>query len=269
MRKTSFLILLLIVSLVSIAHAQKQSIEQAEYFIGADPGEGNATPLAIETGDASIRLDTCKALPALAFGGSFFVRVKSSGFVDHNGAKVAGVWSLPSAVVFPTTARLMNAQAKIVRPSLSYPLFETITAASGSFDSVVQQLVCKIPADSLQVGDTLEVRLQGKDELWGDWSLIPITSDLFAGVSTASAPSSANIDIYPNPARDEFTITVSNYTSGPLHYEIWDALGRTVERGEMASNTLSLSTRDLPAGVFTIRVSSNGFAQSREFVVMR
>ncbi len=265
---------ILLACCVNVARAQLQTISQAEYFIGTDPGEGNGHPLTIPKGNAVV--DTAAwhqaGLPQLRYGEVIYVRIKSSGFPKHSdGSTVQGAWSFPTPVIFPTTAVLLNAQAKIVRPTLQYPLLENwnIFPLSGSYDSSVQQLRVKIPADSLLPGDTLEVRLQGKDELWGDWSHIPITQDLFAGVTDNSASSNASLDIYPNPAQNEFTIRLTNYPSGLVHYEISDALGRTVEHGDMASSTLPLSTRDLPAGVFTFRVVANGSAASRQFVVAK
>ena len=75
--------------------------------------------------------------------------------------------------------------------------------------------------------------------------------------------------IIPNPASDEFTVSFTNPTASPIHYEIDDVLGRILASGETADAQLSLSASDLPAGVLLLRASSNGFVQTRPFVVVK
>lgn len=75
--------------------------------------------------------------------------------------------------------------------------------------------------------------------------------------------------IVPNPVNDPFTISFSNSGAAPIRYEIDDVLGRILMGGETGESLLTLSARDLPAGMLLLRASSNGFVQSRQFVVMK
>ncbi len=269
--KGAILALSIILCLASSPRAQKQTISQAEYFIGADPGEGNGTALNIQSGNAQDSLaQLLIASHPIGYGGVVFVRVKSSGFINTSGTMVPGAWSFPTAVVFPTTAVLLAAQAEIRRPSLGYPLLENIFPLSGSFDSVAQWVAAKIAQDSLEVGDSLYVRLQGKDQLWGYWQLVTVlNASNFAGVSEGPSIANDNLTIFPNPVTSSFTVSFTNPSTSPIHYEIDDVLGRILASGETADAQLSLSASDLPAGVLLLRASSNGFVQTRPFVVVK
>ncbi len=75
--------------------------------------------------------------------------------------------------------------------------------------------------------------------------------------------------IIPNPSSDEFTITFTKPSNTPTHYEIDDVLGRTLTSGETSESQLSLSAYDLPEGVLLLRAETNGFLQTRRFVVVK
>jgi hypothetical protein len=181
-------LILFLIMCVSTTWSQKQTIESAEYFIGRDPGEGNGTPLTIQQGDASSAIDWKTAgMPALTPKDLIYVRVKSSGFTDVNGNPVRGKWSFPVGVKLTTsnfirgsfysTAVLLNAEVRLIRPSLGYPLKKVIFPVDSSFDQAVEQLCFRITVDSLQAGDTLMIRLQGKDEIWGAWKQLAIRQE--------------------------------------------------------------------------------------------
>jgi uncharacterized membrane protein len=61
--------------------------------------------------------------------------------------------------------------------------------------------------------------------------------------------------MWPNPVQDKLTITLA----APVKYgtlAILDAAGRTLQSQSLqqASGTVQLSTRSLPAGIYTIRL---------------
>ncbi len=82
------------------------------------------------------------------------------------------------------------------------------------------------------------------------------------------------LSVQPNPARDEFTISFTKSEDVPVRYEIDDALGRAVARGETEQNgsptiQLTLSASNLPSGVLLLRVSAGGFVRTQRFVVAK
>jgi hypothetical protein len=109
------------------------------------------------------------------------------------------------------------------------------------------------------------------DESWGLDSVIVSIGTRPEIVLSPAATTSATIivSIIPNPAHDVFTLSFTNPSASPIHYEIDDVLGRVLTSGETSGSQLSLSARDLPEGVLFLRASSNGFVQTRRFVVAR
>ena len=201
------IILFMLLFSFSICLAQKQTIEQAEYFTGDDPGEGKGTALNLSNfGDATVNI-TWNDLPKLSMGQYVYVRVKSSGFMPNTGIYINGVWSLPMLMKYPTTATIRAAEAKIIRPGLGYPILKVAWATDGKFDNVVDSVQTIIKKDSLQIGDTLMIRLQGYCELWGDWVQIPITKEVFTGVEKSfNLTSLQSFNVYPNPASNSIQI---------------------------------------------------------------
>jgi len=251
MKKILVLLLLLPLTLV---FAQKQTIEQAEYFIGADPGEGNGTPLQLDNfGDATVYINWEK-LPSLSMGQHVYVRVKSSGFIDNAGKQIPGVWSLPSLMKYPTTAILKGAEAKIVRPSLSYPLLKAAWATDGKFDNVIDSVQIIINRDSLQIGDTLMIRLQGYCDLWGDWIQIPITEDTFVGIEDELKISLEDFKLFPNPANNLLNVE-SPLNDTRQKYYIYSITGQIAMEGFLSQDATSINVNQLSPGIYSIVIA--------------
>lgn len=79
------------------------------------------------------------------------------------------------------------------------------------------------------------------------------------------------IIIYPNPASDKIYIK-SNNISKISRIEILNIIGKTVHQMDnpvSVLNEISLKVADLPAGIYLIRVLSNGNVQSMRFLISR
>jgi len=268
-------IILIFLASISICFGQKQTIEQAEYYIGDDPGEGKATPLQLANfGDATVNI-TWKELPKISRGQSVYVRVKSSGFMPNTGIYKDGVWSLPMIMKFPTTATIKSAEAKIVRPSLPYPILKAAWASDGKFDDVIDSVQVIIKKDSLQIADTLKLRLQGDCDLWGDWVQIPITKEIFTSVDdNTSTTSFPFFQINPNPTSDFIYITLQNIDIDKFSILITDLDGKIVANSndlikELNQNQLLLNLNPLSNGVYYITIKQNEFYISKPIIIKR
>ncbi len=257
------------------AFAQKQSIDSAEYFIGNDPGEGKGTALNLSSlGDATIPISWSQ-LPGLGKGKSIYVRVKGSGFTDNSGVQVPGVWSLPMCVVYPIKNLVLQAaQAKIVRPGLSSPLWETVVAADDSFDNIIETIFVTIRLDSLRCGDTLQIRLQNSTDLWGPWSSILITPDMILSCGTGVIHGKRSI-----------TAGVSFVGSGLLNFtiakpgiaiiEIYDLHGKNIlviARDRFYSTgrySVDLRRFNISAGTYLCHFAANDLKKTVRFVLAR
>lgn len=266
---------LLLICYYSICFAQKQSIIQAEYFIGDDPGEGKGVPINLSNfGDATVKI-TWKDLPKLSRGQYLYVRVKSSGFIDNNGRQIPGVWSLPMLVKYPTDATIKSAQAKIIRPSLNYPILKAAWATDGKFDNVIESVTIVISKDSLMIGDTLMIRLQGYCDLWGDWVKIPITKEVFTSISETEIHSQQpTLIIQPNPTADFLFVSLINCDVTNSKVVITDVEGRVVSGGDKFINVintkeLKVTLDALQDGVYYITIIKENFSLSKPFVIRR
>ena len=85
------------------------------------------------------------------------------------------------------------------------------------------------------------------------------------------APPFSIISVQPNPASSSIIVSVS-VVRGPgsgIEFEIFDALGQTVLTQHSALSTEHLDVSSLPSGIYFLRLSANGYVQSRQVVIER
>ena len=96
----------------------------------------------------------------------------------------------------------------------------------------------------------------------GDWNLnwlriTPLsearTSQLLAATPATAAV--AGLSFYPNPVRDQLTLTADRSLAGST-YQVLDARGQVKQRGTLATEGLRVA--DLPAGPYVLRVTPAG-----------
>ncbi|MDP4234490.1 MAG: T9SS type A sorting domain-containing protein [Bacteroidota bacterium] len=104
-------------------------------------------------------------------------------------------------------------------------------------------------------GDSVTIAIQG----CGDNTLRQLMADsiLFRIVS-----------VVPNPAQSEVAVTFAGEAGSSIEYRLYDALGTERLRGE-CSNDLALDVAPLPSGIYYLRCSSNGNAQTRTLSIER
>lgn len=72
----------------------------------------------------------------------------------------------------------------------------------------------------------------------------------FLGVQNAEA---AEFTVYPNPAKDKVTVTVSGNVRDNAQVEIIDMAGRTVARQNISEGTAEINVSDLQQGVYIVK----------------
>jgi PKD repeat protein len=79
------------------------------------------------------------------------------------------------------------------------------------------------------------------------------------------------LNIFPNPASSEVNIKYNVTNSERTEIEIVDVLGKTVSfnavQSQMGENLVMISTSELGAGVYMVRVKSNGVQQTKRLVI--
>ena len=72
------------------------------------------------------------------------------------------------------------------------------------------------------------------------------------------------ITIYPNPVRDELTVT---NTENIENVVIYNALGQVVKQLSISSEQLKINVADLQEGIYTLRLQTkNGTMITKQFV---
>jgi len=93
--------------------------------------------------------------------------------------------------------------------------------------------------------------------------------------ATASADGVLSLDIYPNPATADFTISLGLETESLISIELIDQLGkqvRTMASSELrpaGTHTFLVSGGALESGVYFVRVQTDAFVQTRAVVLTR
>ncbi len=90
------------------------------------------------------------------------------------------------------------------------------------------------------------------------------TDDLEAETSVST--------IYPNPAADGAALEVRLASAQEVRVEVYDVLGRRVSARDLeaaSTTTVRIDTADLVPGVYVVRVSGDGFQESRPLTVVR
>jgi photosystem II stability/assembly factor-like uncharacterized protein len=75
--------------------------------------------------------------------------------------------------------------------------------------------------------------------------------------------------IQPNPATYNLNIHVESKLAGSIHYDLLGTLGETARSGELSGSDLLLDVSALPSGIYYLRLSQDGFVQSRRVVIER
>jgi hypothetical protein len=80
----------------------------------------------------------------------------------------------------------------------------------------------------------------------------------------------AGYAIYPNPAKDNFNVTLTNTGSDKASLEIFNTMGqvvKTVDLGSGSAIQTSVSITDLPAGVYTVKTTLGEKNSVRKMII--
>ncbi|TAL68547.1 MAG: T9SS type A sorting domain-containing protein [Bacteroidetes bacterium] len=177
-------------------------------------------------------------------------------------------------VKYPTTQVLQAAETKIMRPSLGYPILKNIWPTDGKFDSVIERLQMLISKDSLNIGDTLYIRLQNTLDLWGDWTLIAITPDIFTGIKDNFESKRFNMVLSPNPAKDNIHISFELPVNSDVSIYLADLIGNKVysfaenKFYQQGKNDITGNIQ-LPPGTYFCTLKSGNYIETVKCIVIK
>lgn len=94
-----------------------------------------------------------------------------------------------------------------------------------------------------------------------------IKSCYFPGVGIDKMPENEKppFNCYPNPASDQITIEVTDFSDHNLRFVLLDATGRAVSNG-MVGDKIQISLHGLQNGVYTLSISSDTFSAVKKII---
>jgi hypothetical protein len=63
-----------------------------------------------------------------------------------------------------------------------------------------------------------------------------------------------NIDIYPNPVTDKFTIEFKNSPTSSYYFSINNMEGKEVLNGKLTETKNEIDMRDIPQGIYFVKI---------------
>ncbi len=72
------------------------------------------------------------------------------------------------------------------------------------------------------------------------------------------------LSVYPNPAYDKVVFTSEALVN---EYRIYNIAGSEIMSNVVNAETFEVNVRDMPAGIYVIRIYGDGIIQSKKFVV--
>jgi len=88
--------------------------------------------------------------------------------------------------------------------------------------------------------------------------------------STLSAESTESVQVvYPNPASDYFDVRFSTSENPPVQAQLYDELGRIVKSVVTTHDRVHMDVKDLPVGMYHLRIMDGKTNQSHRVVISR
>ncbi|TXF77725.1 T9SS-dependent M36 family metallopeptidase [Chryseobacterium sp.] len=87
-------------------------------------------------------------------------------------------------------------------------------------------------------------------------------------LATEEGTANAGISIYPNPAKNEFSIKLPSKTLGKVKVDIYDASGKLVAYQTMSGKE-SISTQNLPNGVYVVKIKGINVDYSSKLMIRK
>jgi len=85
--------------------------------------------------------------------------------------------------------------------------------------------------------------------------IVELYDSTYVPVNVPGTQTKTNLSIYPNPTKNEVTISIKNVSLINMPYVISNAMGQLVLQGKMTNNTISVKT--LSPGLYQLKLTGN------------
>ncbi len=101
--------------------------------------------------------------------------------------------------------------------------------------------------------------------LWASITMFQLIEEEPLAIGDATF-SSNDVSIYPNPATDQFSVSLSETVDNAMVY-IYSTNGQLVKQLAVTANTNVVSSDDMAAGMYTVKVVSNNAVVTRKLII--
>ena len=77
------------------------------------------------------------------------------------------------------------------------------------------------------------------------------------------------IKIYPNPALDQFTLSIEIKNNEDLTLKIYDVIGKLISTEKIHQNDQKINVDKLDNGVYWIEVQSSNWTEKQQLLIQR
>jgi len=234
-----------------VERSQLPDITAAEWYIGEDPGFGNANTVDIDAGETvqDVQLASTEGLPA---GRSFaYLRFQNAD----------GTWSIPIKKAF-----FINDKFPLDVVAAEYfidedPGFGSGISVSVDPDHFVSESYLAETSTDLEMGDHfLYTRVQNEE---GTWSINLVRSFSVGTVSTENEELVQSISVFPNPSGGPVTVLSENFSIKSV--QIFNARGSLVKQYQNDFKRLQID--GLARGTYLLRIETEKGALTKAVVV--
>jgi hypothetical protein len=225
------------------------TLEYAEFFIDDDPGVGNGTPIAINSGsELDFTFDAATSGLSSGFH-KIFVRFR-------NNNQNWGLYSLRSFYIQPEIQ--VPTTPQIVEMEYYFDSYTAIGEANSVPVIPTEELdnTFDIDVSSLDVGEhTIYVRIRDDNNLWSYTNSQDITIE--AATSNEGAED-AGLKIYPNPAVSILKIELGA-TYKALYYTLVNQQGQVLisQKVSEADRLIEIYVDHMPSGIYILNIVSH------------
>ena len=189
----------------------------------------------------------------------------------------------PNGVMYMTFVNFDTAGIVGVRPHPLPPSWLVVDSDAGpeaAWDGTLgpgesREVILTFRAGAREIGGYTSA-LQAFDAASGEAVVVPLSLTVTQGTDVedeAAAPEASSLTVHPNPTTGQATVTLVLSKAVEVRAAVYDVLGREVavlHDGPLAMGSHRLAfDSDLPAGVYLVRVTGDGFDAAQHVTVVR
>lgn len=140
--------------------------------------------------------------------------------------------------------------------------YGNITTSFGTFDAILIKDEYKIPGNTLTYY-SWETKEFGRIATLSENNFSLMTQNNFNIITKTEKVSLSELKIFPNPAKDNFTVKINALEN----VKVFDAIGNLVFNQSLKSNSININTTNFNRGLYFLQATANGNVATSRIIV--